>query len=136
MNQKTRNLWIIVVAVILVAAAIVAAVFLLGNRGSDQPDGSIKLYWNVEQIQYEDPASGKSMRKENEDGVYTILMAVDGKQEKLGCKDQELVDKIDSASIVGLSLDKDGMTGAEKNRERQVNTLYMMKEYGYLTEEE
>jgi len=32
--------------------------------------------------------------------------------------------------------DKEGLTGAERNRERQVNTLYMMKEYGYLSEEE
>lgn len=31
--------------------------------------------------------------------------------------------------------DKEGKTGAERNRERQVNTLYMMKEYGYLDEE-
>ncbi len=33
-------------------------------------------------------------------------------------------------------LDKLGMTGMEQNEVRRTNTLYMMREYGYLTEEE
>ena len=33
-------------------------------------------------------------------------------------------------------LDSKGMTGMERNEERRINTLYMMKEYGYLSEEE
>ena len=63
-------------------------------------------------------------------------------------KELELLTTAECASLISITnnpslfnpyrttLDKDGMTGAEKNRERQVNTLYMMKEYGYLTEEE
>ena len=33
-------------------------------------------------------------------------------------------------------LDGKGMTGMQRNEERRINTLYMMREYGYLTEEE
>lgn len=33
-------------------------------------------------------------------------------------------------------LDGKGMTGMQRNEERRINTLFMMKEYGYLTEEE
>ena len=33
-------------------------------------------------------------------------------------------------------LDGKGMTGLQRNEERRVNTLFMMKQYGYLTEEE
>ena len=63
-------------------------------------------------------------------------------------KELELLTTAECASLISITnnpsmfnpyrtvLDKDGQTGAEKNRERQVNTLYMMKEYGYLTEEE
>ena len=33
-------------------------------------------------------------------------------------------------------LDSKGLTGMEQNEIRRINTLYMMREYGYLTEEE
>lgn len=63
-------------------------------------------------------------------------------------KELELLTTAECASLISITnnpslfnpyrttLDKDGKTGAEKNRERQVNTLYMMKEYGYLSESE
>lgn len=63
-------------------------------------------------------------------------------------KELELLTPAECASLISITnnpslfnpyrtkLDKDGLTGAEQNRERQVNTLYMMKEYGYLSEED
>ncbi len=120
MKKKTRNLLIVAAAMILVAAAVVTAIQLFGKKDRDVSKESVKLYWNIEQERYEDPASGKSLRRKNDYGEYTVLMAVDGKQERLRCTEQELVDKIDSASIVGLSV----------NENQMITQVYTLEELG------
>ena len=130
MKKKTRNLLIIAVALLVAAAAVVTVMQFSGKQASAPENGDIKLYWNVEQEHYEDPASGKSLRTKNEDGEYTVLMAVDGKQERLRCTQQELVDKMDSTRIVGLSVTKDQMitqvyTLEELNRGKAIWQFYI-----------
>lgn len=117
MNKKIRNILLIGLAVVLVAAAAVAAVLLTGKDES-QDKSDIKLYWNMDRAQYEDPASGTSKRNKNENGEYTLVLCVDGKQEKFTCKDEKLVDKIDSASILGLSV----------NKKKQITQAYTLEE--------
>ena len=108
MNKKVKTILLIAVSVVLVAAATVAAVLLIGRQGeSAAPEQTVKLYWNVEQEQFEDPASGMSLRNKNENDEYLILFAWDGIQERLRCKEQELVDKIDANKIVGLTVTDD-----------------------------
>ena len=140
MKKKTRNLLIIAVALLVAAAAVVTVMQFSGKQASAPENGDIKLYWNVEQEHYEDPASGKSLRTKNEDGEYTVLMAVDGKQERLRCTQQELVDKMDSARIVGLSVTKDQMitqvyTLEELNRGKAIWQFYIqtIDENGLIT---
>ena len=126
MKKKTKILLIAVVAVVVVAVAIVAILLSTNKKNSNIADNSVpdnsvtdntiieeqptepavKLYWNVEQEQYEDPASGMTLRNKNADNEYMILVAADGTQERLRCAEQAIVDKIDSSKIIGLSVDE------------------------------
>lgn len=107
MTKKVKIILLIAVAVVLAAAAVVAFLLLGQTEELAQPKEIVKLYWNVEQEQYEDPTSGVSLRNKNENDEYMILFAWDGMQERLRCKDQDLVDKIDSNKIVGLTVTDD-----------------------------
>ena len=121
MKKKTRNLIIAAVVALLVVAAAVTAILILGNKDNKSSAPTVKLYWNVEQEQYEDPASGMSLRNKNEAGEYMILVSADGEQQRLRCKDQDLVDKIDSAKIIGLSVDSDQL----------ITQVYTLEELNY-----
>lgn len=131
MKKKTWRLVFVAVIAVLVIAAVITALLLSGKDGqtpseTDQTENAqvaqeVKLYWNVDQAQYEDPATGMSTRRKNEDGEYSVLVAVDGKQERVLCRDQAMMDKIDSARIIGLTVDEDLV----------ITQAFTMEELGY-----
>ena len=118
-----KQTWIILISALLaVAIAVTAGVLLIsGLASSDDPHADVALYWNIEQLQYEDPGSGRTKRSADKNGTYRILMASEGQQVKLTCQDANLVDKIDSQMVLGLSVDPNG----------QILQAYTLEELGY-----
>lgn len=68
------------------------------------------VYIRVEK--FWDAVNGCTTRKPDENGVYTILMAHEGQQVEMKCKDRDLVNAIDSGDdanqFKGLYLDEEG----------------------------
>ena len=69
-----------------------------------------KLCWRLER-KYDSKTKGTS-RQPDENGVYTILFAVDGGQTEMKCKEKALVDQIDepgtNAAAMGIAVDEEG----------------------------
>ena len=89
-----KRTWIILIGLLVVAIAATAVALLLPDSVDDE-EVKVGLYWNIEQVQYEDPFTGQTRRTADSEGDYHLLMSVEGQQVKLTCKDTELVDKID-----------------------------------------
>lgn len=70
----------------------------------------VDVYHRVDR--YYETITGSTTREPDENGVYTILFAIDGQQVELKCKDKDLVSKIDSGTSasaqMGLIFDDEG----------------------------
>ena len=115
-----KRTWIILIGLLVVAIAATAVALLLPDSVDDE-EVKVGLYWNIEQVQYEDPFTGQTRRTADSEGDYHLLMSVEGQQVKLTCKDTELVDKIDSQMLVGLEVNQDG----------RILQVYTLEELGY-----
>ena len=115
-----KRTWIILIGLLVVAIAATAVALLLPDSVDDE-EVKVGLYWNIEQVQYEDPFTGQTRRTADSEGDYHLLMSVEGQQVKLTCKDTELVDKIDSQMLVGLEVNQDG----------RILQVYTLGELGY-----
>ncbi len=74
-----------------------------------QPEAEV--YWRVGK--YYDSTKKETTREPDENGVYTLVFAKDGKHVELKCKDKALVDKIDAEGVEynapkGLQFDEEG----------------------------
>ena len=99
--MKKKTLWIILVAVL--AVCIAAALFFLLFR----PENT--LYYNLDGAVYQDPAnSAHSVREPDEDGIYWLDFAVDGKTETYHTTDKSLVDYADFLQVSTLKVSADG----------------------------
>lgn len=110
--NKLLWLWIGLLALVLIAGAVVGAIFLFG--GEKEPTGPVggrpDLYWNLDKETYtKDSESGLSTREAGEDGVYRIRFAYNGEQVELPIVDKQLVNFIDTMDVMGLVKDADGM---------------------------
>ncbi len=70
-----------------------------------------EVYWRVGK--YYDSTNKTTTREPDENGVYTLTFAKDGKHVELKCKDKAIVDNIDSKGVrynapKGLQLDEEG----------------------------
>lgn len=92
-----RAKWLIpVIAVVVVLAGALAAVFLMGGK-------SDPLYWNVDRMQY-----SREDRSPDSNGVYKIRMVKDGEVVEVSVTSKRLVSAIDARNAMHLDLDKEG----------------------------
>ena len=107
--------WLLLIAgvVVLVAALVLVLTMCGGDKGKDDPDASYEiptLYWNLDKKLYAGMSeAGTSGREPGEDGLYHVRFVVDGGVKEFACKDKRLIDKIDIYSVMGLTLDADGL---------------------------
>ena len=102
-----KKLWLIIGAVVLVAAIAVAAALVLPSGEEVSP---YQLYWNVDGAKFIDPETGLSVREPGEDGLYHIRFALDGQLVELAVScDKRLINYIDAMGVMGLQLDADGV---------------------------
>lgn len=104
-------LWLVIGAVVLVAAGVAAFLLLpgLGSKDAGANDGRAELYWNIDRVTYtENSESGLSTREPGEDGVYHVRFAIDGEVVELPVADKRLINYIDTLDAMGLELDQDG----------------------------
>ena len=114
MKQESKKgkkwLWAAVTAALLVVVGAVLALMLPGEKTDAGVQSGAKLYWNIDREAFQDPNTGLSARQPGEDGMYRIRFAVDGEQVELAVAgDKQLVNYIDSMSIIGLCQDADGL---------------------------
>ena len=113
-TRKQRKKWLWPVLIFVVVAVIVGAVLAFVLPGNQDPAGAgntdTRLYWNVDRVAFTTGGLGLSDRVPEEDGMYHIRFAVDGEQIELPVVgDKQLVNYIDSMSIMGLTIDADGV---------------------------
>ena len=102
-------LWLVIGAVILVAAGIAAFLLLGPGMGEKTPDdGRPDLYWNVDRDLYYEKGSMSSTRERSEDGSFHLSFAFDGKLVDFVTEDKQLINFIDTMPVMGLILDDDG----------------------------
>jgi len=107
--------WLLLIAgvVVLVAALVLVLTMCGGNSDKENPDASYEiptLYWNLDKKLYAGMSeAGTSGREPGEDGLYHVRFVVDGGVKEFACKDKRLIDKIDIYSVMGLTLDADGL---------------------------
>ena len=104
-------LWLVIGAVVLVAAGVAAFLLLpgLGAKDKGPDDGRPDLYWNIDKAVYtENSESGLSTREPGEDGVYHVRFAIDGEIKEIPVVDKRLINYIDTLDAMGLELDQDG----------------------------
>ena len=94
------------------------AIFLVSRRIES------RVYWNVSR-QY-DSETKSTKRTPDANGMYTYVMAVDGKQITLKAKNKEIADKIDSiaAKHMGLTLEGDVITAVHTTAGNKVRGYY------------
>ena len=119
-------IWITVGLITVLAAAGVLTAMLLNNGQSVEPEtaetepteasettmpaGRPELYWNIDRDFYtRESESGLSTRMPGEDGLYHIAFAYDGQRIELSVADKQLVNYIDTMSVVGLVQDDNGL---------------------------
>lgn len=102
-----------------------ASVFL-----AERPPAS-PLYLRVDR--FYDSTAGVTTRVPDENGVYTIPFAINGKIEQLKCKDKDVVTLIDEAAspndVMGLTFDAEGyisgmITASTASRSKKVAVFY------------
>ncbi len=103
---------------ILDADGIAQVIFLVSRRIES------RVYWNVSR-QYDSTAKS-TKRTPDANGMYTYVMAVDGKQVTLKAKDKEIADKIDSiaAKHMGLTLEGDVITAVHTTAGNKVRGYF------------
>lgn len=110
-TSKKSKLWLwlaAAAAVLLVVVGVVLAILLPGQESQDIAEISSELYWNVDRLNMIDE-TGLSARTVGEDGMFHVRFAVGGEQLELPVADKQLVNFIDSMSVMGLQLDGDGV---------------------------
>jgi len=105
--MKNIKKWLLALVGILVLVVAVTAVFLLRDEPKQTQEKPVEssLYWNVEREYYK---TGNYFHQKMEDGIYRMLFAVDGKQEKLMIKGEDLVKEIDTLDVMGFVFDENG----------------------------
>lgn len=112
-KKSKKWIWLVaLIALLVIAAGVVAAIFLLpkpDDQGEPAPIVS-DLYWNLDRAIYtQDSETGLSTREPAEDGLYHIRFATKGQIVQYATSDIQLVNFIDSMYALGLVLDADGM---------------------------
>lgn len=112
-NGKKRTfIWFLAVVGTVCLAAVIAAILLLGTPRQT-------LYWNLDLTAYQSPeVSNLSLRPQQQDGTYRIRFAAEGETVELTATDPQLVNKIDSLQVMGLTVDKDGVITAVSEPEQ------------------
>ncbi|MBR4864004.1 MAG: hypothetical protein IKU07_05455, partial [Oscillospiraceae bacterium] len=122
MKPKSKLwLWLLIGALVLAAVgATLFFVFSGTSNGKQNAEEVIRadLYWNVDRLFYtENSESGLSNREPAEDGVYYIRFAYNGAHVELPIVDKQLVNYIDSLSLMGLVFDDGVVVDAVDPRE-------------------
>lgn len=108
-KKGLKWLWFAAGALVLVAA-VVLGIVLLGGDNTAAGDEPIKLYWNVERSQYVGKGeNGTSGRMPRSDGFYYVRFSVGGEQVDLQVADVQLIQKIDMLDVMGLAFDEQGV---------------------------
>ena len=108
-KKSLKWLWLAVgIAVLLAVVGVALAILLPGQEAADPETVSSELYWNVDREKWVDE-TGLSTRTAGEDGVYHIRFAVGGEQVELPVADKQLINFIDSMSVMGLVIDGNGV---------------------------
>ncbi len=98
----------------VVAAVVVVGIFgfLIPALPGDSSEETVQseLYWNLDGAYYAENSeiAGLSSREPGEDGYYHITFVVNGEQKELLCTDKQLVNYIDSLTVMGLVFDENG----------------------------
>ena len=114
-NGSKSKKWLIpvlILAALAVAAGIVLAILLPGapngNGGEAADSGRTTLYWNHEGASYIEAETGMSTREKQEDGMYHIKLLVDGQEKEFLCADKQLINYMDSLTVLVLTFDENG----------------------------
>ena len=108
-GKKSKWLWIVLGAVLLLAIVGVVLALVLGGGGKKETvGGRPELYWNIDREENVNPDTGLSIRKSAEDGNFYVRFAHDGEQVEIPVADKKLVNFIDSLDLMSLVLDKNG----------------------------
>lgn len=114
-TKKSWLWWLIGLVAILAAAAVCLALFLKPAAPSGEPEQPedipivSKLYWNVDMVAYtENSETGLSTREPDENGVFTIRFLCDGEILELQTIDRQVVNFIDTMTLMGLVFDESG----------------------------
>jgi len=108
---KKSKLWLwlgIALAAVLVIGAVLGIVFLVSQGGKASNDGRPDLYYNLDQALYVEQGTLSSNREKAEDGFYHIRCAFDGKEVEVLTADKQLVNFIDTMTVLGIVFDSDG----------------------------
>ena len=99
MNKKKALIFSIVLGIVLVAA-IVAAVLLLGGKKAPQ------LAWNPD---LDAMQSGTATRVPDAEGYFSVRLWVDGQEMTYRTKDAALLNTLDGYRVVQIEADRNGI---------------------------
>lgn len=109
-------IWIVAIALLLLAAGGGVLAFLMGQGGNDTPAADpvsgprADLYWNLDREFYtKDSLTGLSTREADANGQFKIRFAYNGEIVELVIVDKKLVNVIDTQDVVGLQFDENGV---------------------------
>ena len=89
------------------------------------------VYWRVERCW--DATAGKTTRKPDKNGVYTLEFACDGEIVELKCKDAAIIGNIDSSAVLtgqfSFEFDEEGYITAIVNVAIATNSIYAAGDY-------
>lgn len=111
-NSKKWLLPVLILAALAVVVGIVLAVVLPGIGGQQGNQGHESnrpaLYWNKDGASYIEAETGMSTREKQDDGMYHITMYLDGQEKDLRCADKQLINYMDTMTVLVLTLDENG----------------------------
>lgn len=117
-------IWIVIAAVLLLAAGGVALALLGGGQNVDTPPATdpvvtgprANLYWNIDREFYTaNSQTGLSTREADADGKFKMKFAYNGEIVELVIVDKKLVNIIDTQDVVGLTFDENGVVIGQIN---------------------
>ena len=126
-SKSRKNLWIGIAAIIVLLAAALAVVLLVGSGGDAQPgaDGTAAttsnvtepivhseydLYWNLDRALYDGKSeAGMSSREPAEDDLFHVRFFKDGKILELRVADRKVINSMDVQDLMGLEFDENGI---------------------------
>ena len=106
---KKKKILILSGLLLLLIVGAVGAYFGLVKREPVVEEVTSKLYWNADRDQYIPELGGNTIRKPEEDGLWTVRFLVEGELVEYRVADKETMISVDEKAVLGLEINDEGI---------------------------